>query len=86
VKAGSVRLNLSEDRKRYLKLAKDILSNLVEANHPDYHQMVLLKLAFANEGLGLLADSLAMLSDLITLQADNGVSLSYIIFKAAGTK
>ena len=41
-------------------------------------------LLWYQECLGLHAESLALLSELITLEADDGVELNYIIFKAAG--
>ena len=41
-------------------------------------------LSCPKECLGLHAESLALLSELITLEADHGVELAYIIFKAAG--
>lgn len=84
VKPGSLRLNLSEQRKMSLVEVKEILQKLSLQRDSQFHQRILLKLAYVNECLGLLAEALTILSDLITLQADNGVELAYIIFKAAG--
>lgn len=84
-KKDTIRVNLSQERKNYLLQAQDILQSLVV--FPDIsismRYQILLKLAYVKESLGQLSQSLSILSDLITAEADDGVELAYIIFKAA---
>lgn len=84
-KRDTVRLNTSDDRKEMLYGAEDVLIALAngDASTGPFQQRVMAKLAHVKECLGLHAESLALLSELITMEADNGVELAYIIFKAA---
>lgn len=80
---GTMRINLSNERKDYLEGAHEIASILIKMHDPTISQVVSLKMAYLKECLGSFQDSLVLLSDLITLQAMDNVDLSYIIFKAA---
>mmetsp|Transcript_15218 Transcript_15218/g.25266 ORF Transcript_15218/g.25266 Transcript_15218/m.25266 type:complete len:601 (+) Transcript_15218:90-1892(+) len=81
----TVRLNTSDERKEMLYGAEDVLIALAngDASTGPFQQRVMAKLAHVKECLGLHAESLALLSELITMEADTGVELAYIIFKAA---
>lgn len=81
----TVRLNTSDERKEMLYGAEDVLISLAngDASTGPFQQRVMAKLAHVKECLGLHAESLALLSELITMEADTGVELTYIIFKAA---
>lgn len=85
MKRDSVRLNCTEDRKEILYGAEDVLIALAngDARVGPFQHRVMAKLAYVKECLGLHAESLALLSELITLEANHGVELAYIIFKAA---
>lgn len=80
-----MRLNTSDERKEMLYGAEDVLISLAngDASTGPFQQRVMAKLAHVKECLGLHAESLALLSELITMEADTGVELTYIIFKAA---
>jgi hypothetical protein len=82
-KKDTIRVNLSPERKNLLLQAQDILQALVICPDISTRYKILLKLAYVKECLGQLSQSLSILSDLITAEADDGVELAYIIFKAA---
>lgn len=85
IRKDTVRINNSDERKEVLYGAEDVLISLANgsARSGPFQQRVMAKLAYVKECLGLHAESLALLSELITLEADDGVELNYIIFKAA---
>lgn len=82
-KKDTIRINLTSERKEYLLQSQDILQSLVVCPDISMIYKIMLKLAYVKECLGLLSQSLSILSDLITAEADDGVELAYIIFKAA---
>lgn len=100
LKKDSIRLNVSAERRELLSEARIMLEEIALQNDPDFNDMIHLKLAFVYEGvspticrrsilmttigLGMMTESLGVLSDLIAAQASNGVELTYIIFKASG--
>jgi tetratricopeptide (TPR) repeat protein len=83
VNKGSMRINITEDRKKKLRALLDLTMVIHKMRDPMHQQNACLKLAYVKECSGSFQDSLTLLSDLITTQASNGVDLSYIIFKAA---
>lgn len=82
-KKDTIRVNLSQERKNYLIQAQEIFQSLVICPDISMRYKILLKLAYIKECLGQLPQALSILSDLITAEADEGVELAYIIFKAA---
>eukprot|EP00602_Paraphysomonas_sp_CaronLab_P005921 CAMPEP_0185034288 /NCGR_PEP_ID=MMETSP1103-20130426/24022_1 /TAXON_ID=36769 /ORGANISM="Paraphysomonas bandaiensis, Strain Caron Lab Isolate" /LENGTH=528 /DNA_ID=CAMNT_0027570887 /DNA_START=49 /DNA_END=1632 /DNA_ORIENTATION=- len=87
-KKDSIRLNLTPEHKAYMTEADNLLGVLydevqVEGVPQELKYRVMLKLAYVKECLGCLSASLTILSDMITAEADDGVELAYIIFKAA---
>jgi hypothetical protein len=82
-KKDTIRVNLTPERKEYLLQAQEILQSLVICPDISTRYKILLKLAYIKECLGQLSQALSILSDLITAEADDGVELAYIIFKAA---
>jgi hypothetical protein len=82
-KKDTIRVNLSPERKEYLLQAQEIFQSLVICPDISTRYKILLKLAYIKECLGQLSQALSILSDLITAEADDGVELAYIIFKAA---
>ncbi len=83
-KKDTIRVNLSIERKAYLLQAQEILQTMaLQRPEISMRYKISLKLAYVKECLGLLQQSLSILSDLITAEAEDGVELAYIIFKAA---
>lgn len=80
---GNVRLNISSNRHRLLEDIHKLCNVLSEMRDRGSFQSLSLKSAYVQECLGAYQDTLAILSDLITMQATEGVDLSYIIFKAS---
>lgn len=83
VSRGNVRLNISSQRKKLLEDINDLCSALTKLQDRDTFQALSLQTAYVKESMGSYQDTLTILSDLITMQATDGVDLSYIIFKAA---
>lgn len=77
------KINDTIERKQYLLDAHEIFVNLPPSEDTNLNHEIMLAFAFVKECLGLLSESLAILSDLITAEADESVELAYIIFKAA---
>ena len=84
VKKDTVRVNISPERHHILSLINEALTFLSKMSDKSQADVVALKLAYVKESLGAFQDALAILSDLITRQASNGVELSFIILRAAG--
>ena len=83
IKKDTIRINLTNERKEYLLQAQTLLQSMIICPNISMRYQISLKLAYVKECLGLLSQSLSILSDLITAEADDGVELAYIIFKAA---
>jgi tetratricopeptide (TPR) repeat protein len=81
--ADSIKINDTAERKQYLLDAHEIFANLPPTDDINLQHEIMLAFASVKESLGLLTESLAILSDLITAEADEGVELAYVIFKAA---
>jgi tetratricopeptide (TPR) repeat protein len=80
---GNVRLNFSSQRRKLLEDINDLCTSLTNLHDRDSFQALSLQTAYVRESMGSYQDTLTILSDLITMQATDGVDLSYIIFKAA---
>lgn len=78
-----LRLNMTADRAKVLTDSYKILELVKTKNDASLKNLVSLKIAFHMECSGSFQESIAILSDLISAQAMEGVDLSYIIFKAA---
>lgn len=83
VSKGSLHLNLSPSRRKTLADIVTLCTALNKIKDRDNFQSLNLKVAYVREASGSFEDALTLLSDLITIQASDGVDLSYIIFKAA---
>ena len=79
----NIRVNITTERKVFMQEAHDILQKLPQSDNVQLQHQIMLTLAYVKECLGLLSESLVILSDLITAEADESVELAYIIFKAA---
>jgi len=77
------RLNMTGERAKPFADAFKVLEALKKLNISSMSHVVALKTAYHLECSGAVQESLAVLSDLISAQAMDGVDLSYIIFKAA---
>lgn len=78
-----LRLNMTTERAKVLSDASKVLELVKDLKVPSLSHIIALKRAFHLECSGSLQESLAILSDLISAQAMEGVDLSFIIFKAA---
>ena len=83
VNKADLRIVLSEERNQVLNSAEDVLKTVIAKKDSEYGQLLSLKMAFVKESRGEFQPALALLSDLIAIQATNQVDLSFIIFKAA---
>eukprot|EP01041_Mallomonas_annulata_P003071 gene3071-6021_t len=79
----TLRLNTSADRMKLLQDSKEVLDKVLSMNDKSSSHLALFKLACVKENMGLFQESLLILSDLITNQANDGVELTFIILKAA---
>ena len=82
-KKDSMRVNLSPERAHIMSEIKDSLVILARMRDPKITQRVNFLLAYVKECVGSFQDALSLLSDLITIQASDGVELSFIILRAA---
>jgi len=82
-KKDSMRVNLSSDRSDVLSEIKDCLVILARMRDPKLQHRINFLLAYVKECMGSFQDALSLLSDLITIQASDGVELSFIILRAA---
>lgn len=80
---GSMRLNTKPERRAVLTKLEQILTILTAKQDLAFQQRISLQSAYGKECQGRYPEALAMLSDLISTQAMDGVDLSYIILKAA---
>lgn len=78
-----MRLNTSAERAKVLSDTSLVLEASKALRDPSMSNIIPLKIAFGMECAGQFQESIAVLSDLITAQAMDGVDLNYIIFKAA---
>ena len=81
-KKGSLRLNISVDRKSILLRATTIMEAILPVIPSTMKQQFLVDLANYRENLGRFQDSLSILSDLIAQQATD-IDLRLVIFRAA---
>ena len=82
----NLRLNMTVERAKMLVDVTNLLSILTRMHDVPLGNAIAVRMAYAKECVGSFQDSLAILSDLIAAQATDGVDLSFIILKAAGTK
>eukprot|EP01039_Chlorochromonas_danica_P008194 gene8193-9039_t len=82
---GNLSLNTSIARKQVLTHLETVLSILAHKKDDDksYSQRISLTIAYVKECQNRLGEALAILSDLITMQATDQVDLSFIILKAS---
>jgi len=78
-----LRLNMTAERAKVFADAYKILEVMKKMNESSFAHMISLRMVFHMECSGSIQEGLAVLSDLISAQAMDGVDLSYIIFKAA---
>jgi len=83
VEKDSLRINISSERSRLLADVLKVLEATKDFGDPSMHQIVLFKIACVKEHVGMLQEAVAILSDLIAMQAMDGVDLTHIILKAA---
>lgn len=79
----TMRLNVTRERKQLLEQIHQVALTLIQMRDMTKGQLISFKTAYIKESLGLLQDSLSLLSDLIAAQAIEGIDFSYIILKAA---
>jgi tetratricopeptide (TPR) repeat protein len=78
-----MRLNASKERKQLLEQIHLVILALLAMRDPKQGSLIAFKAAYVKEAIGAFQDSLSLLSDLIAIQAVEGVDFSYIILKAA---
>jgi len=83
VEKDSLRVNISTERSRLLADVLKVLEAMRDLGDPSMHQAILFKIACVKEHVGMLQEAVAILSDLIAMQAMDGVDLTHIILKAA---
>jgi tetratricopeptide (TPR) repeat protein len=81
--AKEMKTNLSVDRENFLIHTQEILAIVMTKKDTEHAHLLALRHAYVLECRGDFQASLALLSDLIAVQAMDGVDLSFIIFKAA---
>jgi tetratricopeptide (TPR) repeat protein len=79
----SLRVNISTERSRMLADTLKVLDVMRTMGDPALHQRIMFKIACVKEHVGMLQEAVAILSDLIAVQAMDGVDLTFIILKAA---
>ena len=80
---SSIRLNISSERSNYLHDISSIMESILKTAEGSRSHLLLSRRAYVLECMGEFQTSLAALSELISIQANDGVDLSYVIFKAA---
>lgn len=81
--SSSIRLNISSERSNYLHDICSIMESILKTAEGSRSHLLLSRRAYVLECMGEFQTSLAALSELISIQANDGVDLSYVIFKAA---
>ena len=79
----SLRVNLTSERSRLLADVLKVLETMKKFSDPALQQIIMFKIAYVKENAGMLQEAVAILSELIALQAMDGVELTFIILKAA---
>jgi tetratricopeptide (TPR) repeat protein len=79
----TLRINISTDRARLLSDLHKMLELLKAREDPALEQRISFLLACVKEHAGQLQEAIALQSELIALQAMDGVDLTFIILKAA---
>jgi len=83
VEKDSLRINISAERSRLLADVLKVLEAARDFEDPSLQQAILFKIACVKEHVGMLQEAVAILSDLIAMQAMDGVDLTHVILKAA---
>ena len=83
VTKDSLRINISSERSRVLSDVLKILEIIKGYEDPALHQLILFKIACVQESVGMFQEAISGFSDLIAIQAMDGVDLTFIIMKAA---